>query len=132
VRSLFADITQAAASSVPTTSDEVRDVRDAVLAHLKLLFATLRGTVWPAKDYGVEDATRIFHEYPGSVEEFRGALEGAIRRYEPRLQNASVRHVMGDDLVLRLDIHATLLAGGRSVPVRFTSRFDGACRVDVR
>jgi type VI secretion system protein len=131
MRSLFADITRAAVSSAPKATDEVRDEREAVLAHLKLLVATLRGTVWPARDYGIEDPTRIFHDYPGSVEEFRGALEGAIRRYEPRLRDAVVRHVPGDDLVLRLDIHATLLAGGRWVPVRFTSRFDSACRAEV-
>jgi len=132
MRSLFSDITRAAASSAPRATDEVRDVRDDVLAHLKLLFATVRGTVWPALDYGIEDATRIFEDYPGSVEDFRSALERAIRRYEPRLQNPSVRHVTGDDLVLRLDIHATLLAGGRAVPVRFTSKLDGGCHVDVR
>lgn len=132
MRSLFSDIARTAASAGPTAADEVREVRDAVLAHLKMLFATVRGTVWPARDYGIEDATRIFHDYPGSVEEFRGALEASIRRYEPRLRNVSIRHVTGDDLVLRLDINATLLAGGRAVPVRFTSRFDGACRADVR
>ncbi len=129
--SLLADIASAASSAAPRTMDNVREVRDAVLAHLRMMVATRRGSVWPARDFGIDDPTGIFHDYPGSVEELRSALESAIRRYEPRLENPSVRHVPTADLMLRLDIEATLLTNERRVPVRFTSQIDDACRAEV-
>ncbi len=131
MRSLLADIARAARSPGTGATDPVRDARDAVLSHLRMLIATRRGTVWPALDFGIDDPTEIFHDYPGAVEDLRRALEHAIRRYEPRLREPSVRHRPSQDLVLRFDIEALLDVEGRLVPVRFTSQIDRACQTEV-
>ncbi len=131
MRSLLLDIGRTASAIPPRPTDEVREVREAVLAILRLLIGTRRGTVWPARDFGIDDPMAIFHDYPGSVEAFRSRLERAIRRHEPRLQSPVVRHVPSADLLLRLDVEGVLVVGGRAVPVRFTSRIDGAGRTEL-
>ena len=134
MRSLLSDIASASAPVAQAPTDSVRAAREAVLVHLRELCSTPRGSVLLAPSYGVEDATRVFHEYPGSVEDVRRVLEEAIRRYEPRLTNVSVRHLASDDLelILRFEIQATITAEGRSFPVRFTSLLDGDNRVELR
>ncbi len=129
--SLLADILATAALTPPRRTDPIRVARDAVLAHLRLMVATRRGTVWAAPNFGIDDPTEIFHDYPGSVDALCRRLADAIREYEPRLHNPSVTHVPSADLILRLDIEGTLVAGGKQVAVKFTSRIDGACRTEV-
>jgi type VI secretion system protein len=132
MRSLLADVLGRDADAL--ARDPVRRVRQAVLAHLQLLFATPVGRVMCAPDFGVEDATRTFHEYPGSVARLRQNLEQTIRRYEPRLTQVAVRQLPTDNLklLLRFEITALLLVEGRAVPVRFTSRLDSDSRIEVR
>ena len=129
--SLLADILAAAAQAPSRRADPIRETREAVLAHLRLMVATRRGTVWPARHFGIDDPTEIFHDYPGSVDALCRRLADAIREYEPRLQNPSVTHVPSADLILRLDIEGTLVADGKQVAVKFTSRIDGAWRTEV-
>jgi type VI secretion system protein len=131
MHSLLAKISHAASLSPSRAPDPIRDARDAVLAHLRQMVATRRGTVWSARNFGIEDPTQIFHDYPGSVDALCRGLESAIREYEPRLQNPSVTHAPSVDLILRLDIEGTLLVDGRRVAVKFTSRIDGACHTEV-
>ena len=130
MRSLLSDIRE----GTPPPRDDVRAVRDAVVANLRQICATPRGSALLWSDYGLEDATRIFHEYPGSVGEVQRRLADAFTRYEPRLANVDVKHVPGDDtaLVLRFDITGTLLVAGRPVAVRFTSSLDADSRMELR
>jgi type VI secretion system protein len=123
MRSLLADIRTAGRTRPGVSVDAARAVRDDVLVNLRQICATPRGSVPLARDYGIEDATRIFHEYPGSVTEMQRDLEETFSRYEPRLLNVSVTHVRSDELelVLRFHIEGTLVVDGRPVPVRFTS-----------
>lgn len=133
MQSLLADIA-AARAPTPGAGDPPRALRDAVLQHLRELCGTPRGSVMLAPSYGVEDATRVFHEYPGSVDAIRRDLEAAIRRYEPRLKSATVLHIPSDEieLVLRFEIHGVVVADGRATPVRFTSSLNSDNRVEVR
>lgn len=131
MRSILTDIAEAARGVVPARMDPVRDARNAVLATLQLLIGTRRGSVSPACDFGIDDPTAIFHDYPGSVDAFCEAFVRAIARHEPRLKNLSVKHVPSADLLLRIDVEASLVTAGRSVPVRFTSRIDGARNAEV-
>lgn len=129
MRSLLSDIREGA-----PYRDEIRAVRESVIAHLRQLCATPRGSALLWEDYGLEDATRIFHEYPGSVGEVQRRIKEAFTRYEPRLTNVSVKHIPADGvaLVLRFDIEGTLLVAGRPVAVRFTSTLDADSRMELR
>jgi type VI secretion system lysozyme-like protein len=138
VRSLLADIADGGAHAA---QDSVRVVRDAVLAHLRELCETVRGSVLVAPDYGFEDATQIFYEFPRSRERARLRLEQAIRRYEPRLADTSVAIDRADeeedgnlapDLMLRFVITAALIVDGRRVPTQFTSVLRHDKTFDVR
>ena len=131
MRSILRDLAEAARGASPRPGDPIREARAAVLDVLQILIGTRRGTAWPARDFGIDDPTAIFLDYPGSVEGFCRDLAASISRYEPRLQRPSVTHVPTGDLLLRIDIEATLLAGTRRIPVRFTSRIDGAWNAEV-
>jgi type VI secretion system protein len=135
MRSLLADIRAAGRERVRPRppNDAARIVRDDVLANLREICATPRGTVPLGGDYGIEDATRIFHEYPGSVTEMQRDLEETFAKYEPRLRNVSVTHVPSSELelVLRFHIEGTLVVDGRTVPVRFTSVLHADSRIDL-
>ncbi|MGO8992077.1 MAG: type VI secretion system baseplate subunit TssE [Polyangiaceae bacterium] len=132
MRSLIQDIRSAAKGIRP--GDPVRAVRDAVVAHLRDLCATPRGKVLLARDYGIDDPTRLFHEYPHSVADMERHLLGAIVRFEPRLANVSVTHVKTDDLelLLRFDVEGILMSEGRALPVRFSTVIDSDNHVELR
>lgn len=129
MRSLLAEIR----NGTPT-GDEVRAVRDAVVENLRQICATPQGSALLWADYGVEDATRIFHEYPGSVATVQRHLASVFARYEPRLALVSVKHVPVDvpALVLRFDIEGKLLVAGRPVDVRFATTLDADNHLEVR
>ena len=114
MRSLLADIRASGVQRPRSPVDATRVVRDDVLANLRQICATPRGSVPLARDYGIEDATRIFHEYPGSVTEMQRDLEETFSRYEPRLFNVSVTHLPSDELelLLRFHIEGTLVVNG--------------------
>jgi type VI secretion system protein len=133
MRSLLADI-RARGDQRPGLLDAARVVRDDVLANLRQICTTPRGSVPLARDYGIEDATRIFHEYPGSVSEMQRDLEETFSRYEPRLFNVSVTHLPSDELelLLRFHIEGTLVVECRPVPVRFTSVLHADNRLELR
>jgi type VI secretion system lysozyme-like protein len=131
MRSLTKDIRAAATG---TKQDPVRALREAVLEHLRDMCGTPRGTPLLPQDYGLEDVTRAFLEYPSSAMEMAQHLLDGIRRYEPRLANAEVSHVKADDseLRLRFDIEATLVSDGKTVPVRFSTIVDSDNRIELR
>jgi type VI secretion system lysozyme-like protein len=127
MRSLLDDI---ADGGTLVSHDAARSTLDATVAHLRELCSTVIGTVLVAPDYGLDDATRIFLEYPRSEEETRQRLEWAIARHEPRLTEVSVEREGANrdrpsasppDLLLRFTVSAALLVDGRRVPVRFVS-----------
>jgi type VI secretion system protein len=132
MRSLLQDIVSAAKGRGP--GDPVRALRDAVVGHLRDLCATPRGTVLVLPDYGIDDPTRLFHEYPSSVADMERHLLGAILRFEPRLANVSVAHVKTDELelLLRFDVEGTLMSEGRALPVRFSTVIDSDNHVELR
>ena len=132
MRSLVQDIRSAARGVAP--GDPVRALREAVVGHLRELCATPRGTVLVARDYGIDDPTRLFHEYPTSVADMERHLLGAIARFEPRLANVSVTHVKTDEqeLLLRFDVAGTLVSDGRALPVRFSTVIDSDHHVELR
>jgi type VI secretion system lysozyme-like protein len=128
MRSILADIRRPDASV-----DAIRATRDSVVANLRQICGTPRGSVLLLADYGIEDPVRIFHEYPGSVADVQRGIAETFSRYEPRLLNVSVRRVQNDDLdlVLRFHIEATLVVNGTPVPVRFTSTLDTSNHFDI-
>lgn len=134
MRSLLADIRAAGRERSHPPADAARVVRDDVLANLRQICATPRGSVPLGRDYGIEDATRIFHEYPGSVTEMQRDLEETFGKYEPRLRNVSVTHIPSNELelLLRFHIEGTLVVDGRAVPVRFTSVLHADNHIDLR
>ncbi len=104
------------------------------MAHLRELCATPRRTVLLAEDYGTEDPTRLFHDYPASITDVERNLLAAIQRFEPRLANVSVSHVKTDEseLLLRFDIQGTLMDESGPLPVRFSTVIDSDNHVELR
>ena len=132
MRSLIQDIRSAATGTRP--ADPVRALRDAVVSHLRQICATPRGSVLLAPAYGVDDPTRLFHEYPESVEDMERDLLEVITRFEPRLANVAITHVKTDDLdlQLRFDVQGTLVSEGRVLAVRFSTVIDSNNRVELK
>jgi type VI secretion system protein len=131
MRSLTKDIRAAA---MGTKQDPLRALREGVLEHLRDMCGTPRGTGLLLHDYGLEDVTRVFLEYPSSALEMAQQLLDGIRRYEPRLTNVEASHVRADEseLRLRFDIEGTLVSEGRVVPVRFSTIVDSDNRFELR
>jgi type VI secretion system protein len=117
---LFAEIS--ATSPRASRSDRRDDVR----ASLARLCCTRRGSLLLAPDYGADDATHLFHSFPGGLEEWRSHLENAIRMYEPRLRAVRVVPRTNDplDLTLRFDIHGVLTSDPTAAPIRFMAAVD--------
>ena len=121
---------EAIAGKVATTRAQgpqnAATMKASIVEHLRLLCSTRRGSMLSAPRYGIDDVTLLFHEMPGGMEEIRLQLEETISRYEPRLASARVSHGSTDahDLLLRFEIRASIIIGGRLIPVRFTAVID--------
>jgi type VI secretion system protein len=96
-------------------------VRESILANLRWMCGTRRGTVRGRPDYGLPDIQSMVHSFPDAVAELQRALEHNIRTYEPRLTNVEVKHIPGTvtDLIVRFEIRASLRATTSEPAVRF-------------
>jgi type VI secretion system protein len=124
--SLFAEIARAKAAPAPSA-------RDAVAADLERICATRRLSLLLAPEYGVDDATSLFHTYP-QINAWAAHLERTIAFYEPRLRAVQVVPIVGEpsDLTLHAEIRGVLVVDGSPSDARFTATLDPQCRMSVR
>jgi type VI secretion system protein len=86
------------------------DVVDSVMAHLQLLLNTHIGDSPAAPDFGIVDFTEVVHQLPQSVATLQTAIRNCLQRYEPRLQNVTVRFVPSDDVLgLQFEISGRII-----------------------
>lgn len=81
--------------------------------------------------YGLIDFNDVVHNFPDGVRVMQQAIRDAIAKYEPRLQNVSVRHIDTDQgTALSFEIVGRLADETRSV-VRIKTRINhaGVCTV---
>jgi type VI secretion system protein len=102
---------------------------ESIVAHLRALLNTRRGDAVTVPGFGLVGLADMAHD-PGAAREVAGAVRAAILEYEPRLKNATVRHVPDGGLVLRFEIVGEL-GGAGSRKVRIATAFRPGGRVDV-
>ena len=110
----------------------MKEVRDAILIHLRHLCTTHMSSALAAPDYGLPDIGESMHNFPGTIGILGQALTAVIRKYEPRLINVRVDHVPSEEveLLIRYEITAQL-ADGDETPVAFETRIDTTRRVSI-
>jgi predicted component of type VI protein secretion system len=87
-----------------------------------------------APDFGVDDVTFLFHSFPGGLDPWISRFEETVGKYEPRLRDVRVVRVASGslELMLRIEIHATLVAASRNSPATFAATIDPHSRLTVR
>lgn len=108
------------------------ETRESVLSHLKMMCETRAGTMLTCSDYGTATVSEMVHSFPDAIQEMARSIRHTIREYEPRLTNVKITHVPAEDLTLRYEITAQLVADGSKVPVQFETSLDTSRRLSVR
>jgi type VI secretion system protein len=87
-------------------------VHASITAHLRHLLNTRQGDSEAAPDYGVPDFTDYLHNFPGGLSDMQVAIQTAIEKYEPRLNQVSVKPVSLSPhaLTLQFEVRARLAA----------------------
>jgi type VI secretion system protein len=116
----------------PRREVSMKEVRDAILIHLRHMCTTHMSSSLAAPDFGLPDIGESIHNFPGTISILAQCLTAVIRKYEPRLINVRVDHVPADEieLFIRYEISAQL-ANGDETPVSFETRIDTARRVSI-
>jgi type VI secretion system protein ImpF len=118
-------------------AQELRELRDSVMRDVADILNTRRrwpppdpalGELTPSlADYGIPDFTGADLSSTRALEQFRDAMETALRRYEPRFKSVRVEIQSGDDAgdrTLRFRIDALLHADPVPESVVFDSFID--------
>lgn len=102
-----------------------------VAEHLRTLLNSRNGLSATVPGYGLVDFNDVVHNFPDSVRVLQQSIRDAISKYEPRLQNVSVRHVATDDVTtMAFEIVGRLADDRRSVVrLRTQLRHGGAFSV---
>ena len=79
-------------------------VYEAILANLKDIVSTPRGSSRAMMDLGIVDVTQIYCEYPDTLTRFQRDLLATVQAYEPRLRDAQILMSESTDLCLRFTI----------------------------
>lgn len=94
-------------------------LRDDVLANIKRVCATRRGSAAIADDYGADDVRRLFVGSEAAIDGFRVRLAASLARHEPRLTNLRLGFLPSDGLVLRFTLSGELELRGVRSPASF-------------
>ncbi len=118
--------------AVARRSISSQETRDSVLAHLKVICETRAGTALSCPSYGTATVSEMVHAFPDAIAEMSRSIRETIRHYEPRMTNVRIVHLPAEDLTLRYEITADLVADGQRVPVRFETNLDPSQRFSIR
>jgi type VI secretion system protein len=104
----------------------IRSVRD----HLQRLLNARQGVLQHLPDYGLPDLPSLYSGLPYAADDIARQVRQTVERYEPRLQQVSVRLVTTNEFSCVVGVElAGELPGGYWA--RFQSRFDGGGGADV-
>jgi type VI secretion system protein len=110
------------------------EVRESVLAHLRIMCTTRQGSMITSPTFGICDLSEIVHSFPDAIGIMAKALKQSIADHEPRLKNVVIRHVptADDSLTLRFEIVGTIINGDTKANVKFETSIDDRRAVRVR
>ncbi|BBA68973.1 type VI secretion system baseplate subunit TssE [Geobacter sulfurreducens] len=105
---------------------------DSILAHVRRIINTRRGSVPIAPDFGIPDMLDVLQSYPDSVREIERSIRAAIQGFEPRLADVRVAFVPQEDDVLALRFAISARLGSDGGAVCFETLVDTDGKVTVR
>jgi type VI secretion system protein len=105
-----------------------------VLRNLERLLNSRHGSAPTCMDYGIPSLEDVMHGGTDSLRDLTAEIKRSIETYEPRLRTVRVRLVprSEDAVMLRFDITAELLSGGRRSRVHFETRVENSGRMSVK
>lgn len=105
-----------------------------ILGHVKRILNVRQGSVQTMPDYGLPDFNDLARRFPNAIEEIKRSIRGCLEKYEPRLVNVQVDHVMvGEHMMdLRYDVKAQIAVDGKHTDVWFETILDTAGKVSIR
>lgn len=105
---------------------------DSILAHIRRILNTRRGSVPIAPDFGIPDMLDVLQSYPDSVREIERSIRTAIQGFEPRLAGVRVTFIPQEDDVLALRFAIAARLGSDGGAVRFETLVDVDGKIAVR
>lgn len=105
-----------------------------VLRNLERLLNSRHGSAPTRPDYGIPSLEDVLHGGSESLRDLTADIKGSIEAYEPRLRSVRVRLVpRGEEsMLLRFDITAELMVGGKRSRVHFETRIEDSGRMSVK
>lgn len=105
-----------------------------VLRNLERLLNSRHGSAPACLDYGIPSLEDVMHGGPEALKELTAEIKHSIETYEPRLRSVRVRLVArGEETtLLRFDITAELMSGGKRSRVHFETRIENSGRMSVK
>lgn len=115
------------------TSSRALDDRESIVGHLQALLNTRKGQTPVAPDYGVIDMVDLVHAFPQALLDLQKSIKATIQRFEPRLKNVRVRHVVDDKNILEMQFEVTgqLSREGARGLLRFRTQVNAAGNFQV-
>jgi type VI secretion system protein len=90
-----------------TTRRDNSQLISSILEHLGKMLNTRRGNAPVAPEYGIPDIVDLVHSFPESIRLMEQAIRSTIEKYEPRLTNVRVKHLLPEDDVFALHFEVT-------------------------
>ncbi len=105
-----------------------------VLRNLERLLNSRHGSAQTCLDYGIPSLEDVMHGGADALRELTAEIKHSIETYEPRLRSVRVRLVpkSEESILLRFDITAEIMVGGRRSRVHFETRIESSGRLSVR
>ena len=105
-----------------------------VLRNLERLLNSRHGSAPTCPDYGIPSLEDVLHGGGDALRELTADIKRSIETYEPRLRAVRVRLVprSEEEVLLRFDITAELMSGGRRSRVHFETRVETSGRLSVK
>jgi type VI secretion system protein len=132
-KSLIDRLRDRSGSSVRSTRLDTAALTESVMASLRRMLNSRQGISQTVPDYGLPDLTDIVHAFPEAIDICRRSIRASLEKYEPRLRNVVVNHLLdGDDpFHLRFEIRAQLVTERDTIPIAFYTMLDASGQAKV-
>jgi len=116
-----------------STQVNTQVLADSVMVNLRRMLNSRQGIASTVTDYGLPDPTDVVHNFPEAIDLCRRNIRLFIEKYEPRLRNVAVNHVLDEEnpFHLRFEIRAQLVSEQAATPVAFFTTLDASGQAEV-
>lgn len=132
-RTLFERLAEPTAEQRTDDRIDVSIVIESVMRNLRTVFNTRQGSVMTRDDYGLSDFGDLSLMFRDAMAHIAREIKELTQKFEPRLEDVSVRHVPDADnpLALSFRISGQIVIGDRTETIRFDSELghDGYVRL---